>query len=294
MNKKWRNMLIFMGVFVLICWWLITPSEDYESEQIGNKEVRINDQFPNIEESHWSHMPITYHITNEEVCKNYESGRIRRAFEKIQNSTDNILQFNEVNASADINVKCSFIEDCYEYKIDLEDHGDFYFKTEWESICDHALGLAEITDYENNRLLNAEIEMIGLDGFVETTGKGMSGFRVGRCGVLNTEIHEILHTLGVGHSNNPKSIMNPSEEFSGLKIRDKETCENYEEKIDDEIISCLKYIYSNGEFEGDCSDVNFLGDESDCGEGWYPVEDSDNCCPEPNMIINEDGYCSYF
>ena len=66
-----------------------------------------------------------------------------------------------------------------------------------------------------------------------------------------------------------------------------------EDKVDDEIISCLKYIYSNWEFEGDCSEVNFLDEEyGECPTGTYEVEGTEYCCQEPNMIIDEEGYCA--
>lgn len=92
----------------------------------------------------------------------------------------------------------------------------------------------------------------------------------------DTEVHEILHVFGIGHSNVIGGVMFPSN--SGMR-----------KNIEDNIISCLKKIYSNGEFDGDCSKVNFSSNKVSCEEGWYEVEGTDYCCPEPNMKI-VDGY----
>ena len=86
--------------------------------------------------------------------------------------------------------------------------------------------------------------------------------------------------------------------------------------MDKEYVSCLKYIYSNGEFENPCSDVSTARKSDDlpacsseyyipsdeelywdeelepCDEGWYPIEGTDSCCPEPDMIIVGE-YCAY-
>ena len=35
-----------------------------------------------IEKLHWNHLPITYFITNEEECGDYETRKIQRAFDR--------------------------------------------------------------------------------------------------------------------------------------------------------------------------------------------------------------------
>jgi|GEM_PF-3059170 len=124
------------------------------------------------------------------------------------------------------------------------------------------------------------------------TGQGWSS-----CIFPAKEIHEVLHTFGFGHSYEPywdeqygytdwsyvSDIM-----FPYLYC-------NYQKKLDEKYISCLKKIYSG---VGDCSGVNFMEWDSEgslipenpCKDGWYPVEGTSYCCPEPNMKIEGD-YC---
>ena len=59
-------------------------------------------------------------------------------------------------------------------------------------------------------------------------------------------------------------------------------------KIDEEIVSCLNYIYSNGKI-GMCKDVLLYSPNFVCPEGTFNVEGTNYCCSEPNMII-KDGY----
>lgn len=114
------------------------------------------------------------------------------------------------------------------------------------------------------------------------------------------EMHELLHVFGFGHSYEP--YWDPYEGYSDWSYaKDIMFPYNYcvyQTEIQEKYISCLKYIYSNGEV-GYCSEVNFLSsfDEEEyeygCDEGWHPVEGIDYCCPEPNMFIDEEGYCDY-
>ncbi len=291
MDKEWRNVLIFFGVIFLI-WIMFTPDSNITGDTIYNQEE--------LEDLRWDHMPVTYKIINEKECGTYEPAKIRRAFLEIEESTDRIVFFEEVDSSPDIEISCSFIEDCYEKTIDVENYGSFYTTYETETICEHDAGYAEITDYSDDKILKAEIEFVGLAGFRETDNKGASGFLVGTCGHLNTELHEVLHVFGYEHTNDENSIMNPYGEGSLYKLREKDDCIGSKKEIDEEIISCLKYTYSNGEV-GSCSEELFSYEEEyeyddydDCDEGYYDaINDYTSCCQEPGMIVNEEGYCMF-
>jgi hypothetical protein len=274
----------------------IEMDASYSGGEMREEVTRINDDFSKISELHWRHLPIKYFIKNEKECGTYESGKIDRAFNEISESTNKTLYFEKINnsAEADIELFCSFIENCYK----IETWKDGYWEYKEESICEHELGIAQITETEGNKIIKAEIELIGLGGFSETSnrvGKEMSGFYVGTCGDSNTEIHEILHVFGFGHSQNQTSIMYPHEmRESGYKISDN-NCEDVIVGIDEEYSSCLKYIYSNGVY-GTCSGIQesiYVEDLYDygCEEGTYvATNDPNSCCPGPDMWVDE-YYC---
>ena len=239
--------LIFL-IFFLV--YLIKETSYPLSGEVFIENISFNteDQLTNnqyLEKLHWTHMPITYKIVNKKECGKYEERMIWRGFNEIQDATGGVVAFEEVNDSADIDVSCSFIEDCYEHHIDIEDVSEYYYwKTKYETICAYDKGYSQITEYEGNKILKAEIEIIGLAGFAETDNKGMSGFSIGDCGYPDTEIHEILHTFGYEHSDNPYSIMYPSSESVGYKIRYNDECEYSIKSIDKEIIDDLIKTYS--------------------------------------------------
>jgi len=86
------------------------------------------------------------------------------------------------------------------------------------------------------------------------------------------EVHEILHALGIAH---PVSDLRADSIFEGLQkglqmdLSREQAIEitkdsmfpyfncGLQTKINEKYITCLKYIYSNGQ-EGNCSNVNFL------------------------------------
>jgi len=108
------------------------------------------------------------------------------------------------------------------------------------------------------------------------------------------EMHELLHVFGFTHSYEP--YWDPYYGYSDWSYAEDIMfpyiyCP-YQTEIQTKYVSCLKYVYSNGQ-EGFCSSDLFYSHEDlfgGCASGWYPVENSDYCCPEPNMTI-ENGYC---
>ncbi|MBW2982243.1 hypothetical protein KY343_05160, partial [Candidatus Woesearchaeota archaeon] len=214
-------------------------SYDYEP---GKEAELTGDEFYSADKLHWTHMPVTYFIINEEECGDYETRKIIKAFDEIENATDGAVYFEKTDKPADIDIHCSFLEGCYEYNVDIrEEEGRIY---KWESICSHEKGVARITKIKGNKILKAEIELIGLAGFAETTGKGASGFYIGSCGHSTTEIHEILHTFGYGHIDDEDSIMYFQEDAVGLTIQEEGQCIGSKKYIDEEISEDLIDIYS--------------------------------------------------
>ncbi|MBT4151091.1 hypothetical protein HOE52_03950 [Candidatus Woesearchaeota archaeon] len=245
--KKTIVSLLALAVLLLLIVGCSTKSLDSPSNEIlASFEVKeipypieIQDEIED-DESHWTKVPISYYI-DEKVCKPYETRKIQKAFKKIQESTGNVVTFiQESNPeNSNINVYCSFLKDCY-LKTAYEEGQYIYVE---ESICQHDLGVASITEYDGNRILKAEIEMIGLDGFSESYHRGMSGFFIGSCGHPTTEIHEILHTFGYGHDDDPESIMYYQAEGIMYTLLEGDECVGSNVEIDDWIIEDLIQTY---------------------------------------------------
>lgn len=192
--------------------------EQEEAEELIVDGNNIKENVESYGQLHWENMPVTYYITKE-ICENYETNKIKKGFAKIQDVTNEIVYFKEVKDSkeANIYIHCSFLEDCYKYEVDIRENENMVYK--YETICEHDKGLAQITELDGTKIVKADIEMIGLAGFTETDNEGMSGFFVGSCGWPTVEIHEILHTFGYQHDNNPSSIMYESVEGSTYRIK---------------------------------------------------------------------------
>ncbi len=218
---------------------IINFSYDYEP---GKEAELMEDEFYSIDKLHWAHMPVTYFIINEEECGEYETRKIQKAFDEIEDVTNDIVSFKKSDNPADIDIYCSFLENCYEYKVDIRKEEGIVYR--YETICEHKKGIASIIKAKGNKILKAKIEMIGLAGFSETTGKGASGFYIGSCGHSTTEIHEILHTFGYRHIDDEESIMYFQEDAVGLTIQEEGACLGSKKYIDEEIIIDLVYIYS--------------------------------------------------
>jgi hypothetical protein len=228
---------------------LVTPLKE-EAIQEYFEEESVYDEFP-TKKKHWTHMPITYFIPRK-VCGDYEYHKLKFAFEDIEEATDNVVKFEEVNNSdnVDINIKCTFLpEDCYELHINITEKNGFYYTKKWETYCEEYEILGSALPFVNNNIISsAEIEMFGLSGFAETKRRGPSGFYVGSCGHRTVEVHEILHTFGYNHVVDNSSIMAPKEQrfavdYEIRKSIDKNDCKNSDRDIDEWIINDLIETY---------------------------------------------------
>src|SRR3989344_5333150 len=134
---KKRNIKIIAFILViLIAWWLMNLYGNYigekSSDNIIEKEIKeeIEDQFSNVEEVHFTHMPITYKIDfscSKEVLADFYINELNkenewktklneydyydeivRAFSLIQNSTKGIVTFeqNQEIEKPDILILC--------------------------------------------------------------------------------------------------------------------------------------------------------------------------------------------
>jgi len=224
--------------------------EDLQSDSSNFvlSQNQLIDKYWYINGPHWTHMPITYNIVNKKECGEYERNIILLAFNELHKDTEGTVSFREVNESGDIEINCSFVENCYFYEISVDAMGSFYKIITRERICAHTLGLAQITEYEGNKILKAKIELFGLTGFSEKSDNGRvydakkSGFEISDCGYPDTEIHEILHVFGYDHRNNPDSIMNPTAELIGALYKE-DLCKSAISSIDLDIVEDLIQNY---------------------------------------------------
>ncbi len=103
---------------------------------------------------------------------------------------------------------------------------------EYES--EEASGYGGIESYEGEKEI--------LKGFVELYKPDPDNFEI--CPIYpSLALHEILHAMGFDHIDSRKSIMNP---IGGC------------EKLDYEIVDCLKHIYSNGQGNYTCDNIPFI------------------------------------
>ncbi len=219
---------------------ILEPVANDSGSFVSEEPAVMEDNFSSAEELHWTHLPVTYSIQNEEDCGDYEVRKIGRAFDAISSATGSKVYFGKVKAEGDIVFRCSFIEDCYKLVTDIDDDAGLVYY--YELICGHNKGLAT-TRILGNKILGSEIEMFGLAGFSETSGRGTSGFYIGSCGHPTTEIHEILHAFGYGHSDDNSSIMYYAEDAVGTVVQEAGSCVGKRKEIDADIVDSLVKTY---------------------------------------------------
>lgn len=266
MNKDWKNVIIFLLIIFFIT-WIFSPSEDYDFNNTDYQDEESQDNFSEIDELHWNHMPITYSFS--ESCVGPIVPRIEWAFQIIENNTNKLVNFNEIENNGDITFICYPEQNKEAVGYDL---------------TEYTFGQSA-PNIDGSVIKDAEIEFWSVTENTRPTS--CSNFP-------RLEIHEILHAFGFDHIlNNTYTIMHPYGGSSCIARDDTITYNGKtfmpEDKIDEEIVSCLKYIYSNGQI-GLCNKyVKFMTGE--CPLGYYEVPGSRYCCPEPNMRIDEEGYC---
>jgi hypothetical protein len=235
-NKFWY---IYIGIACFFVYLILFPYFRINNNELINdttiqKEIRenntqiikekIDDQFSDIKELHWTHMPITYKINfseyNNEIFKAKEY-RVMRALERIHSDIPAITFLKTESDNADI----IYIGEI-PTKIRLENNPD----CPSEYTCN--IGALAKLNFSENIIYNA---IIYLPEVLRDQGGASYGW--------NTEIHETLHTFGIKHSNEVGGVMWP--EIVGIPLN-----------IEKNIASCLNRIYSNNPNLGNCSEVN--------------------------------------
>ncbi|MDO8623306.1 MAG: hypothetical protein Q7R52_03595 [archaeon] len=232
MNKEWKSMLIFMGIFLIIIisiiFYLIPKEKNtkesiyknnnfsftgdivYEENQDNltkNENLSVNeisDQFPNVNRLHWGHMPLIYTFDKEHQCYSNRIKGVELAFSELSRRTNNTISFIEGN-NADITIVCYGIS----YNTEMGEESGYYYP-------------------DTNLTVNATINFY-------------SGYYEGYWYPF-IELHEILHTFGYEHVSDSRcSIMN----FENYNAYYSQECFTNvgEEAIDKWIVEDLINIY---------------------------------------------------
>lgn len=263
MAKKKKLIIIWILIAIFALYFIINGFINISRDNsFNNIQTEIEDNFTNTNKTHWGHMPIIYKIENENECDFKVIDRINQAFSNIQSETEELLSFEKTNEIPDISIFCKPYHYEETYGV-LGEASAFYIL--------HGDAIFETHPNKEKLITNATINFYGV-GLVCKTGYPA------------LEVHEILHTFGFGHDYGINNIMREEVEETSANCK--------VEEIGDKHINCMKYIYSNGMIGNNCSGIDFTETEYEyvCKEGWYPVNETNLCCPEPNMII-VDGYC---
>lgn len=276
MNRKY--LILILGIFAVFLFFLlyllffdnsqindsvndIKVDEDYKAP-ISGKVIQnttlvpiIKDPRENMSFLYWGSNQIPYHFSEEYPCLDERRSRIFYAFKIINQDTMRNVSFYEENSSSGIEINC------FENLVGAEKQGK----------NSATAGEATITEAFNHKIVSAEINLYKINPDYEYCK-----------GYPTTEVHELLHVFGIDHIIGRASILNEKRGHG-------QEC-TY---LDEEIISCLRYIYGDLNNDYSCKGIPFYElEDVGCSDGWYPVINTSSCCPEPDMRI-EDDYCVY-
>jgi len=237
---KHKDKYIIFGIIALL--FLVILFIFFYNSSPQEVKPRIEDKFPDVEEMHFSKLPITYSInlSFEKTRVEYfiqEAGRyeriqdIKKAFQIIEDSTDGVVYFEEVNEGENPDIMIKGLSPTI-----------FEVVAATVNVSDSIWGFA-LRNNVSNIIANSSVYLLPIQTYSDEYS-----WVYGRCTNFPLiDVHEILHTFGFGHVfDSSNRVMFPL--YPGL------TCNVLE--IDEKIINCLKKIYSNGQIEGDCSELN--------------------------------------
>jgi hypothetical protein len=182
---------------------------------VSDQAPSIEDNFPDINKLHWSHMPLVYKFSEELHCEGASKKRILMAFNEIKSSTNGSVDFIE-GENYDLLINCySSTKDKSYYE------GDYRYDFLGEAITDYTEG--------GNIILNASINFYP--------------FR-NSCGYFPfIEIHEILHTFNYQHNDQESCSIMASVSNCRFIYENPDICEK--PHIDEDIVYDLIKTYQN-------------------------------------------------
>ncbi len=230
---------------------------------------------------------IDKEIMEEVVSESEESDEINNTIEDIEliNEIESAyLHFNKINitfafSGFDFPVKKERMRNAFE---ELEKKVAEFNFTEIEIYDDADIKI--LLPRSNNLNTLAEAAPI-LNGNGEITGGEITIIKIDiECDYHGTEMHELLHVFGFDHK--PGTVMD----------RYSDECGYMSTKGNMYYIDHLKFIYSNGERGKEHTELPMAFQyeyKSECGDGLYETLDGEYCCQEPDMIVDDEGYCDY-
>ena len=114
-KKDTIKKIFYFSIFILILIWFFYPTnnsqESFDDKNTDVKDNILNEKFSNIDELHWTHMPLTYTIKDNANCGYLQINKMLEAFEILENETS-YLEFVESNSSdADLIIQCVDVEE---------------------------------------------------------------------------------------------------------------------------------------------------------------------------------------
>ena len=198
---SWKEVLGFVFFVVVVAllflyWFFPLDEIEFKASGLKNTNFTINSSSGSVqfyENMRYPNKDISYRI---EDCTLQKTDEMQRAFETIENLT--VLNFYPVNNKEEIFVTC-------DSKTRIE--GDLFVAGEG--------GPTKITKSKNfNVIYEGAITLV----------------RDSKCENPNIGIHELLHTLGFDHSDNPDNIMY--------------FVSSCDQEIGQDIIEWISYLYS--------------------------------------------------
>lgn len=200
-------LIIFSFLFSLFSDKSKVPEQALSAEKKIINASFDKDNFSHANELHWGHMPLSYKIFN---CSGYQSRRIIRAFNTLENET---------------NYKVSFI---LETNITELDETAYYIQgskeADIEVICYAEFKVANLPGYntlgEANYLSSPYNSLLIKRAFVNFYGITSTTYTSGCTIYPDVELHEILHGFGFDHVNQTNHIMNPRHVSCQTRLND--------------------------------------------------------------------------
>jgi hypothetical protein len=259
----------------------------------SDENASIVDDFPNAEEIHWSHMPLTYKIVNEDSCAGVSLSKMEEALSKIEESTEEAVAFDKVShGEVDLVLNCisgreifeSFENDsvtCEEFSFDYVKN---YFDPVREGFIEREDYLVNFSKTGSNVSADETVyEVCYIDFGKAASADNFGGLKEGEPvmadGVIVSheinifvsgegwnpcshfparEMHELLHGFGFKHAAEPTFDPTygwPPQDLNMLgDVMFADRFCNYQRTLDEKYPSCLKRIYSG---EGNCEGVRF-------------------------------------
>jgi hypothetical protein len=267
--------------------------EEFVNESEEN--VTGDDDFPDAEEIHWGHMPLTYKVNDKEKCEGISLEKMESAMKILEDKTENVVEFNEVDSDeVDLEINCVSGKEIFEgfgnNSATCEDFSFDYIKNQLDPVREN---LIDVEDYlvnysQSNSNVSADetvYEVCYIDSSNAVSANNYNGLKESEPVIEDEivlkheinifvsgegwnpcanfparEMHELLHGFGFAHS--PETLWEPAYgwvEYDLDLLKDVMFPERYcvyQKVLDDKYPSCLKRIYT-GDEEENCGGVLF-------------------------------------